>query len=166
MASLLRSSSLKANRRRLKQDIIDGELDVPAALEKEGFTLHRLGLREDHLFLCDLTDPITVVSAAATYRYKLPFDLTLTKIVFYLRDGAGAENDGAVNLRVNLMHPNGTPEVIYSKQGVSWPVGGERISGITYMPASELQVVVDAVDAGIVDWQLYMSLEVVVHNIA
>ena len=157
----LRSKSLAANRRRLEQKIEDLELDYPAALEPT-FTVYRLGKREDHLFLADLRDPIGMTGAAVTARYRLPFDLTLTKLVFYQTDAAGAESDDALDLRLDLMHPNETPEVIYNKQGVSWPAGGERVTGITYMPASALEVTHNGVATNL----LYMSLEVVVHSIA
>lgn len=157
-----RRRSLIANRRRLEADIIAGELDYPVALENEGFTLWRLGKREEHLFLADLTDPITVTAVSTTYRYRMPFDMTLSKMVFYQRDAALAEADDAITLRINLLHPNNVPEVLYNKQGVSWPTGGERVTGLTYMPASELQVIVDGTATNL----LYLSFELEVHNIA
>lgn len=157
-----RRRSLGRHRRRLEQDIIDNEWDYPVALEREGFTVWRLGRREEHLFLADLTTPITVTAVSTTYRYQLAFDLTLSKLVLYQRDAALAETDDGINLRINLLHPNGVPEILYGKQGVSWPYGGERITGLTYMPASELQVVVDGTATNL----LYLSFEVEVHNIA
>ena len=158
----LRKKSLAANRRRLEEEIRDQELDYPVALETDGWTLYRLGKREDHLFLADRTDPIVMTGAEVTERYRMPFDMTLTKIVMYQTTDLGVEDNTALNIRLNLLHPNGTPEVIYSKQGISWPTGGERITGVTYMPASELQVVHN----GTATYLLYVSIEVVVHNVA
>jgi hypothetical protein len=154
--------SRRHNRRRLEQEIIEKALDYPYALWNEGFDTYRLGRPEDHLFLADLRDPITMTGAEVTERYKMPFDATYTKLVLYQTDAAGAEVDDALNLRLNLLHPNGTPEVLYNKQGVSWPSGGERLTGHTYMPASELQVIHE----GTLNNLLYVSLELVVHNIA
>ena len=66
------------------------------------------------------------------------------------------------NIRIDLIHPNRTPEVEYNKAGVSWESGGTRLTGDTYMPDSELVLTVD----GTADNLLYMSLELEVYGVA
>ena len=143
------------------KDIIDRGLDYPYALEQD-WDVYRLGRKEEHLFLADLTDPIALTAVNTTYIYEMPFDMTLTKLVFYQRDAALAESDDIVNIRVDFSHPNKTPEVIYYKNGISWPTGGTRITGKTYMPAGDLRIIVDGTATNL----LYVSIEFEVHNIA
>ena len=160
--------SAKRRRRRKKdlpgipteEDIIKKGLDVPAPLEPL-WNIFRLGRKSDHLWLADLETPITMTGAAVTVQYPMEFNFTLTKIVLYQETDVFVEDDSALDLRLNLLHPNGTPEVIYNKAGVSWPSGGERITGDTYMPSSVLEVVHN----GTVDYLLYVSLEFIVHGI-
>jgi len=134
----------------------------PTPLEGEGFALYHLGGPDDALFLADLITPITLTAVSTVYRYRMPFDFKLSKRVFYQTDAAGAESDDAVNIRVDLIHPNRTPEVEYRKAGVSWEAGGTRLTGDTYMPDGELVLTVD----GTANNLLYMSLELEVYGVA
>ena len=136
-----------------KQIIEDG-LDYPYPLEEEWDT-YRLGEKNNKLFMADLTTPITVTAVATAHRYTLPFDAEYTKFVFYQRDATFVETDNALNIRVDFNHPNGTPETVYYKQGVSWPTGGTRLTGVTFMPASELVITVDGTATNL----LYVSME-------
>ena len=147
-------SARKGSSRKLDQVILDKGLDYPYPLE-ELWDTYRLGQKEDHLFLADLTTPIAVTAVNTAHRYQLPFDLELTKIVFYQRDAAGAENTDALNIRADLLHPNGTPETIYNKEGISWVTGGTRLTGKTFMPASELVITLDGTATNV----LYTSIE-------
>ena len=75
---------------------------------------------------------------------------------------AGAESADALNIRVQLLHSNNTPEVEYYKDGVVWETGGTRLTGKRYMTPTVIEVIVDGTATNL----LYMSLELVVHGIA
>lgn len=127
----------------------------PYLLEEQGFDIWHLGPPDRALFLCDLATPITLTAAAVAYRYRLPFDMTMHKFVWYQTDAAGAENADGVTVRFDILHPNRTPENIYSKDGVSWETGGSRNSGMTFMPAGEMVLTVDGTATNL----LYFSIE-------
>ena len=151
--------SAKRTKRRVEE--VPEDLDLPVAA-RDNFEIRRLGGKDEHLFLLDLRIPITITAAAVTHWFKLPFSFTLTKRVFYQTDAAGAESADALNIRVQLLHPNNTPEVEYYKDGVVWETGGTRLTGKTYMTPTVIEVIVDGTATNL----LYMSLELVVHGIA
>jgi len=150
-------SSVKAKKKpgmgsAMRPDVKD---KFPYLLEEQGFDIWHLGPPDRALFLCDLVDPIVLTAVSAEYRYRLPFDMTMHKFVWYQVDAAGAEADDALNVRFDMLHPNRTPENIYNKQGVSWEAGGSRNTGRTFMPAGEMVLTVDGVATNL----LYFSVE-------
>ena len=151
--------SAKRTKRRVEE--VPEDLDLPVAA-RDNFEIRRLGEKDEHLFLLDLRTPITITAAAATHWFKLPFSFTLTKRVFYQTTAAGVESADALNIRVQLLHPNNTPEIEYYKDGVVWETGGTRLTGKTYMTPTVIEVIVDGTATNL----LYMSLELVVHGIA
>ena len=151
--------SAKRTKRRVEE--VPEDLDLPVAA-RDNFEIRRLGEKDEHLFLLDLRTPITITAVSATHWFKLPFSFTLTKRVFYQTTAAGAESADALNIRVQLLHPNNTPEVEYYKDGVVWETGGTRLTGKTYMTPTVIEVIVDGTATNL----LYMSLELVVHGIA
>jgi len=147
--------------KRMKPREVPEDWDLPVAVQ-DNFEIRRLGEKDEHLFLLDLRTPITLTAVSATHWFKLPFSFTLTKRVFYQTTAAGAESQDALNIRVQLLHPNNTPEVEYYKDGVVWETGGTRLTGYTYMTPTVIEVIVDGTATNL----LYMSLELVVHGIA
>jgi len=147
--------------KRIQAEEVPEDLDLPVAA-RDNFEIRRLGEKDEHLFLLDLRTPITITAVSATHWFKLPFSFTLTKRVFYQTTAAGAESADALNIRVQLLHPNNTPEVEYNKNSIVWPTGGTRLTGETYMTPTVIEVIVDGTATNL----LYMSLELVVHGIA
>ena len=147
--------------KRIQADEVPEDLDLPVAVQ-DNFEIRRLGEKDEHLFLLDLRTPITLTAVSATHWFKLPFSFTLTKKVFYQTTAVGVESGAALNIRVQLMHPNNTPEVLYNETDVQWAAGGTRLTGKTYMTPTTIEVIVDGTATNL----LYMSLEVVVHGIA
>ena len=137
------------------------DLDLPVAV-RDQFTINRLGDKEDHLFLLDARDAIVVTAVETRYRYFLPFSYCINKIELYQTDNVGAESADALNIRIEALHPSNVPSVIYNKQGVSWGTGQSTLTGRRFMPAGEVDVVVDGTATNL----LYFSLEVTVFNVA
>lgn len=144
-----------------EQEIIDGDLDMPVSLEGL-WDIYRLGKKEEHLWMAQLTTPIPITAVAATHTYPMDFNFALTKLVLYQTDAAGDESLAAITLRTNIMHPNNTPSRIYAEIATVW-VGGElTLTGKRYSPAGELQFVVSGTATNL----LHVNIEFEVYGVA
>ena len=129
----------------------------PKLLEENGWTVWHLGPPDRALFLCDRTTAQAIPAASTTYRYRIPYDITLHKFVWYqVVSATGVEDDDPINIRLDIVHPNGSLENIYYKQGVAWATGGSRNTGKTFMPACDLVLTMD----GTATNSLYFSIEI------
>jgi len=137
----------------MKKEVDDR--DIPTSV-KNSFEINRLGLISDHLWLLSLITPITVTAVSTAYRYELPFDLAINKVLLYQTDAAGAASDEALNIMVEFLLPNGAPELYYDKDGVSWPSGGTRLTGRSLFPGTTMVVTLDGTATNLLE----ISLEV------
>ena len=145
---------LSKKRKRVKVEEA-GDLDVPVSVSND-FEVTRLGKIEDHLWLLSLRTPITLTAVSAAHLYELPFSMAVNKVNLYQTTAAGAADDDALNIRVEFLLPNGSPELYYDKDGVIWPAAGTRLAGRSLYPPTVLIVTVDGTATNL----LYVSLEV------
>lgn len=149
------------SKRITEEEIIDQELDTPRKLEPE-WDIYRLGKREDHLWMAQLETPITITAGADLHRYRMDFNFTLTRLSFYQTDAAEVESLDAVTLRVNILHPNRTPSIIYYEVASVWMGGELTLTGARYSLVSELQFIVSGTATNL----LHVNMEFEVHGLA
>lgn len=136
----------------------DTQSKFPYLIEQQGFDVWHLGPPDRALFLCDLVTPITLTAVATEYRYRLPFDMTMHKFVWYQTTAGGVESNDAISVRFDILHPNRVPENIYNKNGVVWEVGGSRNTGRTFMPAGEMVLTVDGTATNLLDFSVEIEV--------
>ena len=143
------------SKRKIRKSKEAGDLDVPVSVSND-FEVTRLGRVEDHLWLLSLRTPITLTAVSTAYLYDLPFSMAVNKVNLYQTTAAGAADDDALNVRVEFLLPNGSPELYYDKEGVVWPSAGTRLVGRSLYPPTVLIVTVDGTATNLLD----VSLEV------
>lgn len=142
-------------------EIIEGELDTPASLEPL-WNIYRLGRKEEHLWMAQLADPITLTTAVATYTYNVDFNFTFYRVTFYHMNADNEESPASITLRVNLINPNGTPSTLWNEVASPW-VGGElTLVGARSSPAAKFEIVV----SGTAGHLLHVNVEFEVHGLA
>ena len=143
-------------------DIIAQELDVPRSLEPT-WDIYRLRNREDHLWMAQLADPITMTAAAALYRYKVDFSFTLTRVSFYHTDADGVESVAPITLRADMLTPNRVQRInIYNEVAIIWRGGELTFIGARSSPVAGIEVVVSGTPGHL----LHLNIQFEVHGIA